>query len=126
MIFDFQKNEAKKFPYQVVIIMKDSSFTIHLMVNYYRVSDYRGYQIRSAIGIHILKARLKNNVTQQQLANLLKTKQSSISRIENAKTYPSLRYLAKVAKALNIEFDLVIKTSASAAVKKCVRTRTRT
>jgi transcriptional regulator with XRE-family HTH domain len=47
-------------------------------------------------------------MTQKELAIILNTQQSVISRIELAKTYPSLSFLAKIAKALQIQFELTI------------------
>ncbi len=59
------------------------------------------YQIARAI----IEARIKHKMTQTDLARKLNTKQSVISRVENAKTMPSLGFLKKVAEV----FDTTLK-----------------
>ena len=55
------------------------------------------YQIARAL----IKARLEKGLTQKELADLVKTRQSVISRVENANTVPSLSLLKRFAKALD-------------------------
>jgi transcriptional regulator with XRE-family HTH domain len=52
------------------------------------------------IGQMILEARIVKGLTQMELAQLVGTKQSSIARLENGKSPPSLSFLEKIAKAL--------------------------
>lgn len=56
-----------------------------------------------------IKARIDKNLTQKQLADLVGTQQSNISRLESGSYNPSLEFLDKVAKALDkkIEVNLV-------------------
>jgi len=56
-----------------------------------------------------IKARLEKNITQKQLADLVGTQQSNISRLESGNYNPSLDFLDKVAKALDkrIQLNLV-------------------
>ncbi|MBN2073572.1 MAG: helix-turn-helix transcriptional regulator [Actinobacteria bacterium] len=54
----------------------------------------------------ILALRRKRNLTQEQLANLVKAKQSSIARIESGRHNPSLRMLQRIAGALDAELDV--------------------
>lgn len=63
------------------------------------VREYRKGNIANAV----LGARLKASLTQQQLAKRMKTQQSSIARLENGNSRPSLSFLEKVAKALGTE-----------------------
>jgi len=63
------------------------------------------YQIARAI----IKARIEKGLTQGQLAYKLKTKQSVISRVENAKTTPSLSLLKKLASALGVNLSVQFK-----------------
>jgi ribosome-binding protein aMBF1 (putative translation factor) len=49
----------------------------------------------------VIRARIDRDLTQEQLAHKLKTRQSVISRVENAKTVPSLSFLKRLAAALN-------------------------
>ncbi|QQG44479.1 MAG: helix-turn-helix transcriptional regulator [Candidatus Roizmanbacteria bacterium] len=46
---------------------------------------------------------------QKKLAEKLNTKQSVISRVENAKTVPSLTFLKRLAKALNASLQIQFK-----------------
>ncbi len=57
----------------------------------------------------IILARTKKKLTQKELAQKMGTKQSVISRVENAKTTPSLSFLIKLAGVLDtkltVKFD---------------------
>lgn len=57
----------------------------------------------------VIKARNEKKITQQQLASLVGTKQSNISRLENGQYNPSIEFLKKVAKAMGktVEIRLV-------------------
>jgi len=57
----------------------------------------------------IIEARIKKGFSQKKLAEKINTKQSVISRVENAKTIPSLAFLQRIATALNSPFRLQIK-----------------
>jgi len=65
------------------------------------------YEIARAI----ILARIKNKITQKELSRRLKTKQSVISRVENAQTTASVSFLKRLASALNsrLEIKLVPK-----------------
>jgi transcriptional regulator with XRE-family HTH domain len=51
----------------------------------------------------LIQERKSKKVTQQELALRLHTKQSTISRIENMSSSPTLRFVSKIADALGIE-----------------------
>lgn len=53
-----------------------------------------------------IKARIDKNLTQQQLADLVGTQQSNISRLESGNYNPSLEFLDKLAKALDKRIEL--------------------
>ena len=57
----------------------------------------------------VIAARIEHNLTQKQLADLVGTKQSNISRFENGNANPSIEFLKKIALALNkkVEIHLV-------------------
>ena len=63
------------------------------------------YQIARAV----IKARLEQGYTQTQLAKKLKTRQSVISRVENAKTTPSISFLKRLAIVLNASLQVQFK-----------------
>lgn len=54
----------------------------------------------------IIRARIGQDLTQEQLARKLRTRQSVISRVENAKTVPSLSFLKRLAAALNVSLSI--------------------
>lgn len=57
----------------------------------------------------VIRARLKKGLTQKQLADKLKTRQSVISRVESANTTPSLSFLKRLAQALDISLQVQFK-----------------
>jgi ribosome-binding protein aMBF1 (putative translation factor) len=63
------------------------------------------YQIARAV----IKARIEKGYTQQQLADKLHTKQSVISRLESAKTTPSISFLKRLAEVLNASLQVQFK-----------------
>ena len=84
-------------------------------MNNMRISDYKKQisiedkelakklerDISHQIGKMLIQARLLKGVTQEGLANLVKTKQPSIARIEGGSTVPSLRFLQKIVEAMD-------------------------
>jgi DNA-binding XRE family transcriptional regulator len=48
----------------------------------------------------IIRFRKENNLTQKELAEMLETKQSNISRFESGNYNPSLKLLKKIAEKL--------------------------
>jgi ribosome-binding protein aMBF1 (putative translation factor) len=63
------------------------------------------YEIAKAI----IEARLNKGLTQKELAAALHTKQSVISRVENAKTMPSLAFLQRLAEVLGYSLQVQLK-----------------
>ncbi len=63
------------------------------------------YQIARAI----IEARVNKGLTQGELAERLDTRQSVISRVENAKTTPSLSFLKRLASALDVTLQVNFK-----------------
>ncbi len=54
----------------------------------------------------IIKARMEQDMTQSELARLIGTKQSNISRLEGGDYNPSLQFLKKVARGLGKELHI--------------------
>ncbi len=48
----------------------------------------------------LIKLRIEKGLSQKQLADIIGTKQSAISRLESADTNPSIEFLNKIALAL--------------------------
>ncbi len=63
------------------------------------------YEIARAL----IKARLEKGLTQAEIARRMNTKQSVISRVENARTMPSLAFLKRLAGVLNASLQVQFK-----------------
>lgn len=63
------------------------------------------YQIIS----QLIKARTEQNMTQEELARKIGTKQGNISRLEKGNANPSLQFLKKVASGLGKELLISFK-----------------
>lgn len=63
-------------------------------------------ELEYQIARSVIRARIDQGLTQADLARKLKTRQSVISRVENAKTVPSLSFLKRLAQALNISLSV--------------------
>ncbi len=56
----------------------------------------------------VARLRIIRGLTQQELAEKVGTKQSSIARLENGKRPPSLSFLRRVVKALDADLEVHI------------------
>lgn len=74
---------------------------------YKRLSDELEPQFQ--IARQMIGARLKQNITQKELAKKMKTGQAVISRLEGMSSKPSISLLERVARALNIKFNITIQ-----------------
>lgn len=63
------------------------------------------YEIARAL----IKARIEKGLTQAEVARLMNTKQSVISRVENARTVPSLAFLKRLAEVLDASLQVQFK-----------------
>lgn len=63
------------------------------------------YEIARAL----IKARLEKGLTQAEIARRMNTKQSVISRVENARTMPSLAFLKRLAAVLDASLQVQFK-----------------
>lgn len=66
-------------------------------------------ELEYQIARSVIRARIEKGLSQKQLAEKLKTKQSVISRLESANTTPSLSFLKRLAQALNISLQVQLK-----------------
>ena len=57
----------------------------------------------------VIEARIKKGMTQEDLAKAMNTKQSVISRVENAKTVPSLSFLKRLAQVFGASLQVQFK-----------------
>lgn len=63
------------------------------------------YEIARAI----IRARIEKKMTQKELAKRMHTTQSVISRVEQAKTSPSISFLKRLATAINTTLHVQFK-----------------
>ncbi len=66
-------------------------------------------QLEYEIARALIKARIEKGLTQADIAKKMNTKQSVISRVENAKTVPSLSFLKRLATVLNASLQVSFK-----------------
>jgi DNA-binding XRE family transcriptional regulator len=57
-------------------------------------------------GYQIARLRIQRGLTQAQLAEMVGTRQSSIARLGNGSSVPSLSFLDRIAKALDARIEL--------------------
>ena len=57
----------------------------------------------------IIEARLKQKITQEELAKRVETKQGNISRLESGECNPTINFLEKVAEGLSMELHVSLK-----------------
>lgn len=67
---------------------------------------YDDLQVEYDIIQALLEARIKQNMTQKELAQITGITQADISRIENGSRNPSLAMVKRLAKGLNMELRL--------------------
>ena len=70
---------------------------------------YEESQPEFEIAKAIIRARIENKITQKELAKKMNTTQSVISRVEQAKTSPSISFLKRLAAALNTTLQVQFK-----------------
>jgi len=76
--------------------MKDEEFA----------AAYRELEPEFQVAREVIRLRLERGLTQKELAEMVGTKQASISRLERAVGKPSLRFLQKVAEALGARVEI--------------------
>ena len=68
--------------------------------------EYEKLEPEFAIARTIIEARIKDKVSQEQLAKKMGTGQAVISRLEGASSSPSLSLIKRLASALNLKVEL--------------------
>src|SRR3990167_8339203 len=68
--------------------------------------EYEKLEPEFAIARTIIEARIKDKVSQEQLAKKMGTGQAVISRLEGANSSPSLSLIKRLASALNLKVEL--------------------
>jgi DNA-binding XRE family transcriptional regulator len=68
--------------------------------------EYKALEPEYELIRQIIKARMEQDMTQSELARLIGTKQSNISRLEGGDYNPSLQFLKRVARGLGKELHI--------------------
>lgn len=95
--------------------MKNKKWTTHeqlkarLMKDPEFVKEYDKLEVEFQIARQMIEARINQNITQEELAIKANTGQAVISRLEGANAKPSISLLERVARALNIKFNITIQ-----------------
>ena len=82
------------------------AFSKKLLANPKVKQAYDDLQPEFAIARTIIEARIKDKVSQEQLAKKMGTGQAVISRLEGANSSPSLSLIKRLASALNLKVEL--------------------
>ncbi len=61
---------------------------------------------RYALISELISARIKNKMTQRDVANKVGTKQSAIARLESGNVNPSLEFLRKIAAVIGYKLTI--------------------
>lgn len=70
--------------------------------------EYESQTPEFQIACQIIEARIKNNMSQVELARKIHSGQAVISRLESLNSKPSLSLLIRIAKALDTKINLSI------------------
>ena len=73
---------------------------------------------KKTIGTKLKTIRLKNNLTQEDIAKILNTSQSNISSYESGKTLILTAFIFSFARHFNISLDYLTNRSNSVFIKK--------
>lgn len=72
------------------------------------VTAYENQSPEFQIAEQLISARLKQNLTQGELAQKINSGQAVISRLEGLNAKPSISLLVRLAKVLNTQFQITI------------------
>ncbi len=71
--------------------------------------EYEDLDVLYEIKRQVISLRKEKGLSQKEMAELIGTKQSAISRLENEDYNPSVELLSKIAKAFDKELEVKIK-----------------
>jgi len=80
-------------------LMKDEEFK----------AEYEKLKPRYELIAQIIDARSEQNITQEELAQMVGTQKSNISRFESGSYNPSLDFVIKIAKSLGKEVHISLR-----------------
>lgn len=86
------------------------------------IKDNKKHSLNSKlIGSNLKKVRIKNNLTQKDIAKLLNTSQSNISTYESGKNLILTAFIYNFAKELNVSLDYLTNRSDNINILKKVK-----
>lgn len=68
--------------------------------------EYGALGLEHRLAAELVRLRLAKGLTQEQLANILHTKQEGIARLESGRSLPSLSTIKRLAAAMDAEFEI--------------------
>ena len=74
-------------------------------------TEYDALEEEFALAAALIKARKHANLTQEQLAERMKTSQASVARLERTKGNPSLNTLRRYAEATGTRLKITFEAS---------------
>jgi DNA-binding XRE family transcriptional regulator len=74
------------------------------------LSEYEALRPQFEVISQIIKARSERGITQAELAELVGTQQSNISRLESGSYNPSVEFLAKIAQSLDMKLHIEFRS----------------
>ena len=74
------------------------------------------YAVERRIAQQLIKYRMANNLTQEELAKRAGTSHSQVSRLESGQHHSSVATLEKIAEALDLELDITFTPRRAALV----------
>lgn len=72
-------------------------------------AEYEDLDVFYKVKRQLINLRKEKGLSQKELAEIIGTKQSAISRMENEKYNPSVELLSKIAKAFDKELEIKIQ-----------------
>lgn len=68
--------------------------------------EYKQLELPSMLARQVIKLRSNKGISQAELAKIIGTQQSSISRLESMMSLPSLTFLQRIAEALDAQVEI--------------------
>jgi len=68
--------------------------------------EYERLEFPGMLARQVIKMRVDKDITQSELAKLVGTQQSSISRLESMTSLPSLTFLQRIAAVLDAHIEI--------------------
>lgn len=93
--------------------MKYNYFKKEILKNKKIKKAYEEVDLAFEVGKKIAEIRILKNITQEKLAEMIKTKQPGIARIESGVVLPNLRFLKKISDALEVSLNTLLPTESS-------------